>query len=41
LNKYWPYALGVILAFAAILSLTFWVARGLVRRARARALEAG
>jgi arylsulfatase/uncharacterized sulfatase len=41
LNKYWPYALGVMLAFAAILCLAFWVARGVVRRVRARALAAG
>jgi arylsulfatase A-like enzyme len=37
LNKYWPYALGVILLFAAFLGPAFWVARGLVHRVRDRA----
>jgi hypothetical protein len=37
----WPYALGVMLALAAILSLAFWVARRLVCRVRTRALAAG
>lgn len=39
--KHWPYALGVILAFAGILCLAFWLARGLVRRVRDRNLAAG
>ncbi len=35
LQKYWPYALGAILAFAAALYLAFLMIRGLVRRAGA------
>lgn len=41
LNKYWPYALGVILAFMAILYPAFLVARGLLRRVHARTLASG
>jgi len=35
LQKYWPYLLGAILAFAAALYLVFLMIRGLVRRAGA------
>lgn len=41
LNKHWPYVLAMFLALGSILFLAFWVARGLVRRVRARALSTG
>jgi arylsulfatase/uncharacterized sulfatase len=36
LHKYWPYALGMIVAFAAALYLTFRIVRGFVRPAAAK-----
>jgi hypothetical protein len=36
INKYWPHALGVILVFAVLFCLAFWMARVLMRQGRGR-----